>query len=109
MLVEWSEFVAFLRLRIQELVATEFAQVRYGDVGMASLLAMVVALAALLTWARLVLTRRSHARQHSGHTIGRRFQRRLLARVLITSRSCCWASHSWGCWWRCPTRSTRIC
>ncbi len=82
MLVEWSEFTAFLRLRIQELVATEFAQVRYGDIGMATLLAMVVALAALLTFARLLLTRRSHARQHSGHTIGRRFQRRLFARVL---------------------------
>ena len=35
MLMTWTEFVTFLNSALQDLVETEYAQVRYGDVGMA--------------------------------------------------------------------------
>ena len=82
MLIEWSEFVAFLRTRVQELAATELDQVRYGSVDLAFLLTLVVAAATLLTLFRLVIRRRSHSRQHSGHLIDHKLQRGLLVRAL---------------------------
>jgi len=71
----WPESVDFIRLQIQELLSTEFDQVRYGDVSMAYLLAMVIVGAGLVTIVRLLLIRRQHARQHSGHDIAAKFRR----------------------------------
>ena len=62
----WPESVEFIRLQIQELLSTEFDQVRYGDVSMAYLLAMVIVSAGVVTILRLLFIRRQHARQHSG-------------------------------------------
>jgi hypothetical protein len=71
----WPEAVDFIRLQIQELLSTEFDQVRYGDVSMAYLLAMVIVSAGVVTILRLLFIRRQHARQHSGHDIAPRFRR----------------------------------
>ena len=82
MLITASEFVEFLRAQLDELARTEFDQVRYGDTGTASLLALILVAACLLTLARRSLTRRAHARQHSGHSVARRFRRGPIAAVL---------------------------
>ncbi len=82
MLIEWTEFVDFLRTRVQELAATELDQVRYGSVDLAFLLTLVVAAATVLTLFRLVIRRRSHSRQHSGHLIDHKLQRGPVVRAL---------------------------
>ena len=82
MLITGSEFVEFLRAQLDELARTEFDQVRYGDAGTASLLGLILLAACLLTLARRSLTRRAHARQHSGHSVARRFRRGPIAAVL---------------------------
>ena len=82
MLITASEFVAFLQAQLDELAGTDFAQVRYGDTGTASLLGLILVAACLLTLARRSLTRRAHARQHSGHSVARRFRRGPIAAVL---------------------------
>ena len=82
MLITASEFVEFLRAQLDELARTEFDQVRYGDTGTASLLALILVASCLLTLARRSLTRRAHARQHSGHSVARRFRRGPIAAVL---------------------------
>ena len=82
MLITASEFVEFLRAQLDELARTEFDQVRFGDTGTASLLALILLAACLLTLARRSLTRRAHARQHSGHSVARRFRRGPIAAVL---------------------------
>ena len=69
MFLPWSEFVAFLNTSLVELVETEFAQVRYGDVGLAFWLTTLFGLAAVATLARLLFRRRKYSREHSGHTI----------------------------------------
>ena len=82
MLVTWGEFVAFVDGGLRELVETDFAQVRFGDVGMAVGLAIIVGAALFLTAARLTLQRRNHSRHHSGHAIDPKHQQRLWVRVL---------------------------
>ena len=42
MLMPWNELVAFLDSGFRELLETDYAQVRYGDVGMAVALAVAV-------------------------------------------------------------------
>lgn len=82
MLMEWAEFVEFLRTRLQELVETQFDQVRYGNVSMAVILGIVVAAALCLTLARIGLWPRSHSRHHSGHLIAPALQRGPVIRAL---------------------------
>ena len=82
MFLPWSEFVAFLNTSFVELIETEFAQVRYGDVGLAFWLTTVVGLAAVATLARLFFRRRKYSREHSGHTIDSKYQKRLWVRIL---------------------------
>ena len=77
MLLTWTEFWAFVNTTLQEFVQTEYAQVRYGDIAMAFVLAGVVGGAIALTLARLVLRRRRHSRHHSGHEIDLVHQKRL--------------------------------
>ena len=81
MLPDWTAFTAFLNAQLLELIETDFAQVRYGDAGTATLAALAVGAAALLTAARLVLLRRRHARQHSGHDVPLRYQRGVVGRA----------------------------
>ena len=83
--MEWAEFVGFIWARAQELVQTEFDQVRYGDIGLALALSIALALAVLLTVARMAFTARRHSRQHSGHAVRQEFQRGLLTKVLYNT------------------------
>ena len=85
MLIEWNDFVAFLRTRAQELGETQFDQVRYGDVGMALVLALVISVALLLTLSRVAFWRRNHSRHHSGHLIDPKLQRGTIVRALYHS------------------------
>lgn len=80
-LPDWTAFTAFLDAELRDLLATDFAQVRYGDAGTATLAALVVAAAALVTAARLLLLRSRHARQHSGHDVPRRYRRGAFGRA----------------------------
>ncbi|MCY4076589.1 MAG: hypothetical protein OXH04_14290, partial [Acidobacteria bacterium] len=84
MLLNWSEFVAFLTGSLDELLGTELAQVRYGDVGMAFALTTLVAVAAAATLVRLAVRRRRHSRQHSGHAIDPKYRKRLWIRAAHT-------------------------
>ena len=81
MLQPWTEFVTFVNASLAELLETEFAQVRYGDVGLASALAIAVGLVAVASAARLTLRQRKHVRQHSGHVIDHRHTKRLWIRT----------------------------
>ena len=85
MLMPWPELVAFLDGGIRELIDTDFAQIRYGDVGMAIVLAVVVAVALFATLLRLGVARKRHARQHSGHEIDVAHSKRLRVRLLHTA------------------------
>jgi hypothetical protein len=69
MFMSWSELAAFLDSGFRELVETDFAQIRYGDVGMATWLAMGVGLVLVLAVVRLGAGRKRHVRQHSGYAI----------------------------------------
>ena len=69
MFMTWSELAAFLDSGVRELVDTDFTQIRYGDVGMATGLAIGVGVALALTVVRLAARRKRHVRQHSGHVI----------------------------------------
>ena len=84
MFLPWTEFLSFLTASLEELFETEMAQVRYGDIGMASLLAMVVGVAAVAAVARLVFRRQKNVRQHSGHDIGAKYQKGLWVRAVHT-------------------------
>ena len=75
MWVSWGEFVTFLTANLEELVETELAQVRYGNVGLATWLAIAVGIVAVAAAARLLFRRRKPARQHSGHAIDRKFRK----------------------------------
>ena len=70
--LDWVAFSEFINGRLQELVNTDFEQVRYADTGTAILIAIIVATATLLTFARLALLRRRHARHHSVHEVASR-------------------------------------
>ena len=85
MLMTWSEFVVFVNSGLQELAETEFAQVRYGDVGWAFLLTMVVGVVLCLSLLRLLMQRRKHTRFHSGYEIDLSYQKRLWIRVIHTA------------------------
>ncbi len=74
MFTSWTEFGGFLRERVNELAQTQFDQVRYADIGLALSLLVLVSVVALVTLIRLSLTAR-HARQHSGHGVGREHRR----------------------------------
>ena len=82
-LLDWTAFTEFLDAQLLELIGTDFAQVRYGNAGTATLAAFAVTAAALFTAGRLLLLRRRHARQHSGHDVPRRYRRG------VVGRTCC--------------------
>ena len=82
MVTNWAAFSQFLSGELQDLLSTDFAQVRYGDTGTAVLVALAVVTVALLTAGRLALMRRRHARRHSGYRVPRRFHRGWPGRVL---------------------------
>ena len=78
MLFDWAALDLFVRTGLQEFVITDFALVRYGDTSTAVLFSFVVIAALCVTFARLLLLRRRHSRQHSGHEVARRHQRGFL-------------------------------
>ena len=82
MLMPWSELFGFLDGGFRELIETDFEQIRYGDVGMAVVLAIAVSVVLTLTLVRLTATRKRYARQHSGHVIAAQHRKRLWVRVL---------------------------
>ena len=82
MLIDWAEFSDFLRIRVEELGATEFDQVRYGDVDLGFLLAAVVVGALALTAYRVLFRPRGHSRHHSGHLIHQKLRRGPFVRAL---------------------------
>ena len=73
--MDWSSFSDFLRFRSDELLTTDFNQVRFGDIGLSYLLALAIAAVVGVTLLRLWVTNRRHAREHSGHQIEPRHQR----------------------------------
>ena len=85
MQTNWTEFVVFVNASFRELLETEFAQVRYGDVGLAFWLSVLVGLALVVTLARFTLQRRRHSRHHSGHKIAPEHQKRLWVRAIHTA------------------------
>ena len=82
MLMTWTEFVVFLTAGVQDLAETEYAQVRYGDLGMAIVLAVVVGVALFLTLSRFALWRRKNTRHHSGYEIDRSHQQRFWIKLV---------------------------
>ncbi len=84
MLMPWSEFVAFVDGGVRELLGTDFAQIRYGDVGIAIAIALALGVVLFLTLLRLAAMRKRHVREHSGHVIVPRHRKRLWIRVLHT-------------------------
>ena len=84
MFLPWNDFFAFIVASLDELVETEMAQVRYGDVGLASILGMMVGVAAIVAVARLVFRPQKHTRQHSGHVIDPKYQKGLWIRTAHT-------------------------
>ncbi len=82
MLMTWTEFVAFLAAGVQDLAETEYAQVRYGDVAMAVVLAVLVTVALFVTLSRIALWRRKNSRHHSGHEIDRSHQQRIWIKLV---------------------------
>jgi len=85
MFLPWNEFLVFLTNSIDELAATEIGQVRYGDVGLAFWLTVVVAVAAVVSFVRLVSRRQKFSRQHSGHVIDPKYRKRLWVRTVHTA------------------------
>lgn len=85
MFLPWNEFLVFLTNSIDELAATEIGQVRYGDVGLAFWLTVVVAVAAVVSFVRLVSRRQKFSRQHSGHVIDPKYRKRLWVRTAHTA------------------------
>ena len=75
MFLPWTDFLTFLVNNLNDLLETEIAQVRYGDVGLATALAIAVGIAAVAALARLVFRRQRHTRYHSGHEIDPKYQR----------------------------------
>jgi len=79
MLMEWADFVGFFGVRARELIDTDFAQVRYADIGLAYWLLVVVFLACLCTVVRLTFTARHHTREQSGYQVDYAYQRGKIA------------------------------
>ena len=69
MFMNWTEFVAFLTASVRDLSETEYAQIRYGDIGMAFVLVAIVMVALFLTVSRVALWRRRSSRHHSGYVV----------------------------------------
>lgn len=82
MLMTWGEFVVFVQSGLLELAETQFEQVRYGDVGMALALTVLVGVGLFLTLGRLGLRRRKYTRYHSGHEIDPAHTKRFWVRAL---------------------------
>ena len=82
MFLPWNEIVGFFTTSVQEIFETELAQVRYGNIGMATWLAVVVGVVAVASMARLALRQRKHARHHSGYFIDREHKKPLWVRIL---------------------------
>ncbi len=80
--MDWTALSDVFRFRAQELLGTEFDQIRFTDIGLTYWLSVAVVLIALATLARLWGIARFHHRQHSGHHIDRRFRRGALGRTL---------------------------
>ena len=81
----WSELLAFLNGGFQELLETDFQQIRYADVGIAVGLAFFVGGVLTFTLARLAAARKRHTRQHAGHVIAPSHRKRLWIRGLHTA------------------------
>ena len=82
MFLPWNEIVGFFTSSAQELFETEFEQIRYGNLGMATWLAIVVGVVAVASLARLALRRRKHVRHHSGYVIDPEHRKQNWVRVL---------------------------
>jgi hypothetical protein len=67
MTMTWLEFLAFVNLGLKELIETDFASVRFGNIGMAFQLASILGLVLLVTLTRFIISNRRHSRFHSGH------------------------------------------
>ena len=85
MLMPWSELLAFLNGGFQELLETDFQQIRYADVGIAVGLAFFVGGVLAFTLVRLAAARKRHTRQHSGHVVDPSHRKRLWIRGLHTA------------------------
>ena len=85
MLMPWSELLAFLNGGFQELLETDFQQLRYADVGIAVGLAFFVGGVLAFTLVRLAAARKRHTRQHSGHVVDPSHRKRLWIRGLHTA------------------------
>lgn len=85
MWMSWQQFVEFVNKGLQQFSQTEFDQVRYGDIGLAWWLSLLLLVAAGLTLVRLISRRRKYSRYHSGHLIDRRHQKRLWVRLLYST------------------------
>ena len=82
MFLPWNEIVGFFTSSAQELFETDFEQIRYGNLGMATWLAIAVGVVAVASLARLVLRRRKHVRHHSGYLVEPEHRKRFWVRVL---------------------------
>ena len=82
MFLPWNEIVGFFTSSAQELFETEFEQIRYGNLGTATWLAIVVGVVAVASLARLALRQRKHVRHHSGYVIDLEHRKRVWVRVL---------------------------
>ena len=82
MFLPWNEIVGFFTSSAQELFETEFEQIRYGNLGTATWLAIVVGVVAVASLARLALRQRKHVRHHSGYVIDLAHRKRVWVRVL---------------------------
>ena len=89
MFLPWTDFLTFLVNNLNDLLETEIAQVRYGDVGLATALAIAVGIAAVAALARLVFRRQRHTRYHSGHEIDPKYQKGFWVRALHTLPKLC--------------------
>ena len=85
MLMPWSELLAFLNGGFQELLETDFQQIRYADVGIAVGLVFFVGGVLAFTLVRLAAARKRHTRQHSGHVVDPSHRKRLWIRGLHTA------------------------
>ena len=82
MFLPWNEVVGFFTSSAQELFETDFEQIRYGNLGMATWLAIAVGVVAVASFARLVLRRRKHVRHHSGYVVEPEHRKRFWVRAL---------------------------
>ena len=73
--MNWTAFSEFIRGQTQDLLGTELNQIRFTDVGMTYWLSLLVVAVVFSTLIRLWLIKARHHRQHSGHSIDRRFRR----------------------------------